>query len=415
MRLAFYGDDFTGSTDAMESLSLAGLRTRLFLAPPEPGGLEGIDAVGVAGGSRAMTPEQMEACLTPALESLRALSPGIVHYKICSTFDSSPTRGSIGRAIEIGRAVFGDHPVPVLAGAPGLGRYCAFGNLFARSGLDSPIYRLDRHPTMSRHPVTPMHEADLRVHLAAQTKLSAALVDVLDLESADVESRYDAKSAGHGIVLLDVLGGAHLPILGRLLDRGAPFVVGSSCVGYALTSHWGAVPRAYPLPEPAAQVLVVSGSCSPVSNRQTEYALQAGFDEVPLAPGRRDFEAALTDTVRLLRAGRSVIANTCRGPEDPRLDPSLDGHEIGNTLAAFLNAVLAAQPVKRAVVVGGDTSAFVGSRMGIESLEMIARIEPGGPLCLAHGSGPADGLEIVFKGGQVGSIDYLERVKGTTR
>jgi uncharacterized protein YgbK (DUF1537 family) len=32
--LAYYGDDFTGSTDAMEVLQWAGLRTVLFLEPP---------------------------------------------------------------------------------------------------------------------------------------------------------------------------------------------------------------------------------------------------------------------------------------------------------------------------------------------------------------------------------------------
>jgi hypothetical protein len=31
--LAFYGDDFTGSTDAMEILERAGIRTALFIEP----------------------------------------------------------------------------------------------------------------------------------------------------------------------------------------------------------------------------------------------------------------------------------------------------------------------------------------------------------------------------------------------
>ena len=53
------------------------------------------------------------------------------------------------------------------------------GNLFARSGLDSEPSRLDRHPTMSRHPVTPMDEADLRLLLAKQTQLAVELVDTL--------------------------------------------------------------------------------------------------------------------------------------------------------------------------------------------------------------------------------------------
>ena len=34
--LTFYGDDFTGSTDALEQLTLAGIRTALFIAPPTP-------------------------------------------------------------------------------------------------------------------------------------------------------------------------------------------------------------------------------------------------------------------------------------------------------------------------------------------------------------------------------------------
>jgi 3-oxoisoapionate kinase len=38
--LTFYGDDFTGSTDAMEALTLAGLRTVLFFSPPAPELLE---------------------------------------------------------------------------------------------------------------------------------------------------------------------------------------------------------------------------------------------------------------------------------------------------------------------------------------------------------------------------------------
>ena len=56
---------------------------------------------------------------------------------------------------------------PSIVGAPRLKRYQAFGNLFA--AVDGVGHRLDRHPTMSRHPVTPMHEADLRLHLREQT------------------------------------------------------------------------------------------------------------------------------------------------------------------------------------------------------------------------------------------------------
>src|SRR3954451_17031723 len=103
--LSFYGDDFTGSTDAMESLALAGVRTVLFTAPPTPAMLSrypDLEAFGVAGTSRAMTPQQMDRELRPIFEKLRELGAPIVHYKVCSTFDSSPQIGSIGKAIDIG-------------------------------------------------------------------------------------------------------------------------------------------------------------------------------------------------------------------------------------------------------------------------------------------------------------------------
>src|SRR3546814_8091875 len=78
--------------------------------------------------------------------------------------------------MEIGARQFGG-VVPIVVGAPHLGRYVVFGNLFAVAGGDE-VFRIDRHPTMARHPVTPMHEADLRRHLAAQTDMPIALVPI---------------------------------------------------------------------------------------------------------------------------------------------------------------------------------------------------------------------------------------------
>src|ERR1041385_5481620 len=98
--LAYYGDDFTGSTDVLDCLSRAGLRTVLFLKPPTPGELgklQGLQAFGVAGGSRAMSPLQMQRKLPPAFRALKASGARFIHYKTCSTFDSSPSVGSRGK------------------------------------------------------------------------------------------------------------------------------------------------------------------------------------------------------------------------------------------------------------------------------------------------------------------------------
>ena len=214
--LSYYGDDLTGSTDVMEALSSRGVPTALFLDAPADARrarLGDVRAVGIAGTSRSESPAWMERHLTPALAWLRGLGAPFCHYKVCSTFDSSPRIGSIGKATEIGAALFGQATVPLVVGAPQLRRYTAFGNLFA--GDRDRTYRIDRHPVMSRHPVTPMREADLRLHLAAQTERTVDLVDLATLHAPDRARRIAAALAARpGMLLFDVADEASQAIVG---------------------------------------------------------------------------------------------------------------------------------------------------------------------------------------------------------
>src|SRR5438270_773274 len=119
--LTFYGDDFTGSTDALEAVASNGIPSVLFLDPPTDALLARfVDcrAIGIAGESRSRGPEWMDQHLPPVFESLRRIGAPICQYKVCSTFDSSPEFGSIGRAMEIGRSVFGNPWVPIAVAAP---------------------------------------------------------------------------------------------------------------------------------------------------------------------------------------------------------------------------------------------------------------------------------------------------------
>jgi 3-oxoisoapionate kinase len=445
--LAFYGDDFTGSTDVAESLTRAGLRTVLFLKPPARSQLRsfpGLRAFGVAGTARTLSPAQMNRTLPSLFRALRDSDARVIHYKVCSTFDSSPAIGSIGHAIEIAQRIFHSPFVPLLVGAPVLGRYCVFGNLFARSGLDTEPHRLDRHPTMRQHPTTPMDEADLRLHLARQTTRPIRLVDVLLLDAPDLKSRTAQVLGDSGdVVLFDILYPSHLPMIGRLLWRHARrrrplFTVGSSGVEYALTAAWRAdgelgPPPPPPEPKPVKQLLVLSGSCSPVTERQLRAAFDCGFVDVPLdMPALLTPTTAAATTTRLVREtvdelvrGRSVILHTCLGPDDPRINRALRRLQslgyprqtlrgetaslMGKVLGNLLQQLLAAFPLSRVCVTGGDTSSYVARTLGIEALEPIAPVAPGGPLCRIHAPGrPVHGMEIVFKGGQVGKTGFFE-------
>ena len=174
----------------------------------------GVRAVGLASDARTRGPDWMRAELPRAFAALRALGAPMLHYKVCSTFDSSPETGSIGTAAEIGMEP--GEVVPLILGAPAIGRWQAFGNLFARAG--DGIHRLDRHPTMARHPVTPMDEADVCAHLARQTDVRTGLIDLLDLKAGRGSARLaEERAAGGGIVALDVIDDQTLAAAGAAL------------------------------------------------------------------------------------------------------------------------------------------------------------------------------------------------------
>jgi uncharacterized protein YgbK (DUF1537 family) len=441
--LTFYGDDFTGSTDALEALARAGVRTALFLEAPRPeqlgGRFAGLEVVGVAGMGRSMTPSQMDEVLPPVFERLGRLGARLFHYKVCSTFDSSPEVGSIGRAIDIGQQAFASTFVPMVVGAPILRRYCLFGNLFATVGDET--FRLDRHPTMRRHPVTPMGESDLRAHLARQTSKTTGLMDILHLSGppAEVDRRFEGLLEGRpDVVLFDVLDEPRLEEVGRLIwtravGEGPLFAVGSSGLEYALTAHWRAtgrlpVPEPFHSPGPVEAIAVISGSCSPTTRDQIRWARENGFaiievDSSSLVdPGRADGERnkAVRGAVAALELGRSVVLCTAVAPDDPRIaetvglwsDRGLPPHEtrgrIGDQLGRILRELLDASSLRRVVVAGGDTSGHVVRQVGIEVLEVIMPMTPGAPLCRASsGIAHVDGLEIVLKGGQIGRADFF--------
>ena len=453
LRLAFYGDDFTGSTDALEVLAFAGLRCALFLRVPDAETLRSLgpfDAVGIAGDSRGMSPAEMEQALPPVLAAMARLPTSLLHYKVCSTFDSSPAVGSIGRAMDLARAACGDGTIPIVAGTPALGRYCLFGNLFARSGTDGQVHRLDRHPIMSAHPLTPMHEADLSRHLAAQTAQNIAKFSWPELEAGrEAVDRALARLAAdvHGAILFDAATPAHLTEIGRLLEglargRSRPLIcVGSSGVEYALTQWWRES-DAHPGPvaempglehfEEVPRLLAVSGSASPLSALQIDAALAAGFADLPVdaaalvaASNWRSSLAELAErAITALRQGRSVMLHTARGPQDPRIAAMLDalveqgasraearhagGRLLGRRLGSVIDTVLRAVPLPRLVLSGGDTSSQITQCLAPDALLVAARLSPGAPLCRVLSREPhLSSLQIALKGGQMGQADYF--------
>lgn len=439
--LAYYGDDFTGSTDAMEAMTAAGVPTVLFLDAPTPAMLARfpqVRCVGLAGSSRGRDPGWMQANLPAAFASLAALGAPILHYKICSTFDSSPGTGSIGCAIDLGVRQMPGRWSPMVVGAPRLKRYQLFGNLFA--AVDGVGHRLDRHPTMARHPVTPMQEADLRRHLADQTERRLELVDMLQVLGDGAAARVTALAGDDvPVVLIDVLDEATLLAAGKLIwqQRGdGVFSASSSGLQYALAAHWraqGWLPQQPSLPVAASVpvIAVVSGSCSPVTAAQIGWARAQGFRterlDLPSAldPATRDaeIERVVAIAATSIAASISPLIFSAEGPDDASVIgfDTLAGNagltradaarQVGVALAETMRRLLdRVEPAAllRIVVAGGDSSGEVASALGITALSVVAGMAPGAPLCRAWSEQPRrEGLEIVLKGGQIGAVSFF--------
>lgn len=457
-RLAFYGDDFTGSTDALEVLAFAGLRTALLLKPPTSevlAAFPALDAIGVAGDSRAMTPAEMDRTLPPMFKALAECGAPIVHYKVCSTFDSSPRIGSIGHAMAIARPIFRNSFLPVVGSTPALQRYCLFGHLFARSGTDGRIYRLDRHPIMRVHPVTPAEDSDLALQLQQQSALNIAHLSFPSLEGGMVPASAaldDVLAQRPDAVLIDSASSHQLTTVGGLLaaeaERQMPlFVVGPSGVEYALTQWWreqgmfGRADPAYDSFDPVEQVLAISGSASPLSKQQIDAAIEAGFVSLAVDPLALMDEAGSSTAVQplvasvlqALGAGHSVIVHTARGPDDVRIARTLDtlcgrgwsserarhegGRLLGQQLGAATREILQRGRVRRLLLSGGDTSSQITQVLAPDGLMVAARLVRGAPLCrmVAPSQPWLHGLEVALKGGQMGEADFFERARAGTR
>ncbi|MFD1415715.1 four-carbon acid sugar kinase family protein [Oceanobacillus jeddahense] len=435
--LAFYGDDFTGSTDAMEALTLYGLNTVLFLEVPDKEVLtefENVQCIGVAGTSRAKSPEGMHKELQPIFEKIAEINPQFFHYKVCSTFDSSPETGSIGYAADLASNYFKNQQYHLLVGVPQLGRYTVFGNHFAKK--DDSIYRLDRHPVVANHPVTPMSESDLKMHMSQQTDQKVGLIDILEVQGGQERIRKkNEELMDCDILLYDALEENHLDAFADyILSKQHPetqFLIGSSGVEYALGNAWGSLSADHVWEENNSlnddRVLVVSGSVSAITSEQMAYAKKEGFyleqipshyfgvDEIP-----HEF---LKKVGKLIEAHHKVILYTADGPRDPAIAEMKEhlakqgkeqeefGSIIGQNLGLWTKEIMEENTVDKLIIAGGDTSGFVMKELGIYALKVLSSISPGAPLCTAYSRNNVfHKMKVALKGGQLGGKDFYNRI-----
>jgi uncharacterized protein YgbK (DUF1537 family) len=173
---------------------------------------------------------------------------------------------------------------------------------------------------------------------------------------------------------------------------------------------------------------VLSGSCATVTGEQIGWARENGFVDVSIQP--QDLldddkknsvkQKIVARALKTLADGQSVILHTAVGPHDLRIKAmaqvteklSLKDSEaneiLGNLLGEMAGDIVGNSKVKRLVIAGGDTAGRIQQSFQIEALQVSKSIGIAAPLCYVYSKQPEfNGLEMAFKGGQIGSRDYL--------
>lgn len=263
----------------------------------------------------------------------------------------------------------------------------------------------------------------MRAHLRLQALAVAGLHYPQYAEPAQLEAHIDAALDGDAdAVLFDVASEGDLAVIGGVIWqralRQALLAIGASSVVQSLAAWWrsqGWVPPATPVDAArinaaTGPVFVLAGSLSPMTAVQVGAA--HSYDKLLLDPQRLFegdmpyMEVAVARIVTGLREGRNMLA--CIAERQLLADAGAS-QRLAQACGELLRRLLQAYPLARVGVAGGDTSSYALKALDIWGLSYLGNVSAGVALCRAHADAiHLDGIELMLKGGQMGTADLFE-------
>ncbi len=424
--LGCIADDFTGATDLAGLLRRSGVSVRLHLGVPDIGP-DDYDAAPfeiIALKCRTTPAQEAVDEVLAAWRWLSANGARRAYWKYCSTFDSTadgnigPVADALMNAMSTESAATHER-ADITVHCPSFpenGRRVFMGNLFV---FDQPLHE----SPMKDHPLTPMRDSDLARLLRAQTPHPVGKLTTPDIvkEREDVRARID-ELADDGVrhIIGDATEDMHLVSIARATEH-----LRLLCGGSAFASHLPALFRVRGFlssddqvalaAAPEGDALVISGSCSAMSQRQVAAwpAPSLALDPMELA---RDDDLAATRArftearERASAEGQPLLVYTTANPESVRQAQQEidDAGALVERALATLAAEAVAQGVRRVVVAGGETSGAVSKALGVVQLDVGHEIVPGVPWCRAETAiVPGEPIAITLKSGNFGGEHFF--------
>ncbi|MEO1092791.1 MAG: 3-oxo-tetronate kinase [Pseudomonadota bacterium] len=411
-------DDFTGATDLAGLLARSGARVSLRIGvPPDAPDADSAPFEVIALKSRTAPVAEAVVDARAALAWLRRAGAERFFWKYCSTFDSTAD-GNIGPVAEALMADLGATQTIYCPAFPENGRAIFMGNLFVG---EQPL----AESPMKDHPLTPMRDSNLTRLLAPQVTKPVGLANRLTVARGTEALRTRlAALAEEGVahVIVDAVADEDLSVIAEACGDMA-LMTGGSAVAMPLPDLWrrksllsGGVGTGQ-TPAVGPRAIVLSGSCSAMTNRQVgAYGDQGpAFRLDPMALAMRGPDEALAWLAAQPPTAAPLVYATAEPAAVKAAQAELGVARAGEIVEQALAAIAVAARdagVHRFVVAGGETSGAVTKALGVARLDIGKEIAPGVPWCFAESAGQP--IAITLKSGNFGAetffADALERL-----
>jgi uncharacterized protein YgbK (DUF1537 family) len=408
--LGAIADDFTGATDLAGLLARSGVRVSLRMGVPEGPPADPAPFEVIALKIRTAPVDDAVAEARAALDWLRRAGAERFFWKYCSTFDSTP-KGNIGPVAEALMRDLGAEQTIYCPAFPENGRSIFMGNLFVG---EQPL----GESPMKDHPLTPMRDSNLMRLLAPQVTQPVGLANRLTVARgarALTARLAELRAEGVAHVVVDAVANEDLRIIAEAC-RDMPLMTGGSAVAMPLPGLWqvdGLLSQAAAVspPEVASGAVVLSGSCSAMTNAQVAAYRATGAPALQLDPlelADRGAAPAI-DWLREVPAGAAPLIYATADPASVRaIQERLGAARAGEIVEeALADCAIAARDMgrRRFVVAGGESSGAVTQALGITRLDVGREIAPGVPWCFAESGGKR--IALTLKSGNFGAESFF--------
>ncbi len=396
MKLGCIADDFTGATDLAGLLRRSGASVKLHFGLPSQPSDGSADIEIVALKCRTEPVEKAIADCSEAAHWLLAGGANSLYWKYCSTFDST-AQGNIGPVAEALMAITGQTQALYCPAFPENGRSVFMGNLFVG---EQPL----NESSLKDHPLTPMSDSNLVRVLQPQVKGSVGLWN--RIQQADNRTIPETTH-----VIADAV---EFNDLVRLIEKTPDSVLltGGSALAMPIPDKLG-LSSTDPVadPQPAKAAIIISGSCSQMTNRQVA-EWKASNPSYQLKPSELTAEAIeqCLNWIDSLDADQVGLVYATDTPEAVKASQAQFGVAAAGELVEQAMATLAQQAyirgVRRFVVAGGETSGAVTQALGVREVMIGKEICPGVPW--VYSGSDKDPVALALKSGNFGSQTFFE-------